>query len=73
MYNGSKSAFQTPLTIEEMVSEIGDNHYFLPAIQREFVWTQEQIGKLFDSIMKGYPIGSFLFWISFWVSDKSNI
>lgn len=62
MYNGSKSAFQTPLTIEETVSEIGDNHYFLPAIQREFVWAQEQIEKLFDSIMKGYPIGSFLFW-----------
>ncbi|EGO9049092.1 DUF262 domain-containing protein, partial [Enterococcus faecalis] len=33
-----------------------------PALQREFVWKPEQIERLFDSIMKGYPIGSFLFW-----------
>ena len=36
--------------------------YFLPAIQREFVWKPEQIISLFDSIMRGYPISSFLFW-----------
>lgn len=35
---------------------------FLPAIQRPFVWEPEQIVKLFDSLMKGYPISSFLFW-----------
>src|SRR5438067_7871376 len=36
--------------------------YFLPAIQREFVWKPEQIRRLFDSIMRKYPISSFLFW-----------
>jgi uncharacterized protein with ParB-like and HNH nuclease domain len=36
--------------------------YFLPAIQREFVWRPSQIVQLFDSIMRGYPISSFLFW-----------
>lgn len=36
--------------------------YFLPAIQREFVWDSTRIVSLFDSIMKGYPISSFLFW-----------
>lgn len=36
--------------------------YFLPAIQREFVWQTKQIIQLFDSIMRGYPISSFLFW-----------
>ena len=36
--------------------------YFLPAIQREFVWRPAQIVQLFDSIMRGYPISSFLFW-----------
>ena len=35
---------------------------FLPAFQREFVWDQDQVIDLFDSIMRGYPIGSFLFW-----------
>lgn len=36
--------------------------YFLPAIQREFVWKPDQIVELFDSIMRKYPISSFLFW-----------
>lgn len=36
--------------------------YFLPAIQREFVWKPPQVYRLFDSIMQDYPIGSFLFW-----------
>jgi hypothetical protein len=36
--------------------------YFLPAIQREFVWRPDQIISLFDSILRGYPISSFLFW-----------
>ena len=36
--------------------------YFLPAIQRQFVWNQEKIISLFDSILRGYPISSFLFW-----------
>ena len=34
----------------------------LPAIQREFVWEHPKIVRLFDSLMRGYPIGSFLFW-----------
>ena len=38
------------------------NNYVLPAIQREFVWKPEQIAKLFDSLMQGYPFGTFLFW-----------
>jgi len=41
---------------------IQTNHYVLPAIQREFVWGIDQIQKLFDSLMRGYPIGSFLLW-----------
>src|SRR5690348_18478691 len=39
-----------------------NRQYFLPAIQREFVWKPEQVAQLFDSIMRGYPISSFLFW-----------
>ncbi|WP_380187694.1 DUF262 domain-containing protein [Iodobacter arcticus] len=39
-----------------------NQQYFLPTIQREFVWEPEQIMKLFDSIMRKYPISSFLFW-----------
>lgn len=39
-----------------------NSRYFLPAIQREFVWDQDQVIELFDSIMRGYPISSFLLW-----------
>mgnify|MGYP002776299748 CR=1 FL=1 len=33
----------------------------LPSIQRGFVWKPKQIEDLWDSILRGYPIGSFLF------------
>jgi uncharacterized protein with ParB-like and HNH nuclease domain len=50
------------LTIKDVILKIGRNEIYLPAIQRKFVWDREQIIKLFDSIMRGYPIGTFLFW-----------
>ena len=59
---GDIMAFQTPITIKEAIDNIHNNRYLLPAIQREFVWRPHQIERLFDSLMRGYPIGSFLFW-----------
>jgi len=47
--------------IKDVINGI-NRDYFLPAIQREFVWDTDQIEKLFDSILGDYPIGSFLFW-----------
>ncbi|MFC3167809.1 DUF262 domain-containing protein [Paracoccus fontiphilus] len=49
-------------TIESALNEIAKNNYVLPAIQREFVWRPEQIERLFDSLLQGYPFGTFLFW-----------
>lgn len=49
-------------TIKDVLQEIEDGRLFLPAIQRKFVWKEDQITKLFDSLMRGYPIGTFLFW-----------
>jgi hypothetical protein len=54
--------FQTPLPAEKVLEEIHRNSYVLPAIQREFIWSTDQIRMLFDSLLRGYPIGSFLFW-----------
>ncbi|WRC81132.1 DUF262 domain-containing protein [Helicobacter pylori] len=52
-------------TIKEVVDEL-NVRYFLPDIQREYVWLkkadEKKIEQLFDSILRGYPIGSFLFW-----------
>lgn len=55
-------SFQTPITISAAIGNIENNQYLLPAIQREFVWSHEKIEWLFDSIMRNYPISSFLFW-----------
>src|SRR5690554_1052837 len=55
-------AFQTPITIKEAIDKINRNEYLLPSIQREYEWTQKQVVELFDSLMKEYPINSFLFW-----------
>ncbi len=49
-------------TIKEIIENIEHNEAYLPAIQRKFVWTKCKIEQLFDSLMRGYPIGSFLFW-----------
>lgn len=49
-------------SIKEVMEMIGRNEVYLPAIQRKFVWKYEQIESLFDSIMRNYPIGMFLFW-----------
>lgn len=55
-------AYETPLTIAEVMSDISANKYVFPSIQREYVWSTEQIETLFDSLMRDYPIGTFLFW-----------
>ena len=55
-------SFQTPITIAEAIENIDQGQYLLPAIQREFVWSHYKIEWLFDSLMRGYPISSFLFW-----------
>ncbi|MFV9650196.1 DUF262 domain-containing protein [Pseudomonas marginalis] len=49
-------------TIKQLLNKVASQEYILPAIQREFVWWPEQICRLFDSLMQGYPFGTFLFW-----------
>lgn len=49
-------------TIKKIMQEIEHGKVYLPAIQRKYVWADNQITRLFDSIMLGYPIGTFLFW-----------
>ncbi|MBN1872599.1 MAG: DUF262 domain-containing protein [Anaerolineae bacterium] len=53
-------------TIRRMVSYLNneekDGGFWLPNIQRSFVWKEEQIERLFDSIMREYPISTLLIW-----------
>ncbi len=54
--------FESAKHVEQVLREIHAREYLLPAIQREFVWDTAEIVKLFDSLLRGYPVGSLLFW-----------
>jgi uncharacterized protein with ParB-like and HNH nuclease domain len=53
------------LSIKSVVEEINKS-FFIPDIQREYVWLrnpdERKIEQLFDSLLRGYPISSFLIW-----------
>lgn len=49
-------------SIRAIIEDVNSRRIYLPAIQRKYVWGDSQVTKLLDSIMLGYPIGTFLFW-----------
>lgn len=51
-----------PMTIATALRQIQNHTLILPAIQREYVWKPSQVIRVFDSVMRGYPVGSFLSW-----------
>lgn len=57
------------ISIYEAMMHIKEGRYVMPAFQRQFVWSMEQIEKLWDSILLDYPIATFLFWHV----DDSNV
>jgi len=52
------------LSIRQIIQKINDGEIRIPAFQREFVWEPDRVQFLMDSIYKGYPIGTVLFWRS---------
>lgn len=50
------------LDLEELVRMAWDGRIRVPHFQRDFRWGWEDVRRLFDSIVKGYPIGSLLLW-----------
>ena len=70
MENKQESSFKYPITISDAIAKIEERKFLLPAIQRKFVWSSEQIEVLFDSIMRDYPINSFMMWNV--TSDKTK-
>lgn len=57
------------ITIFRALENIRDGRYAMPAFQRQYVWSMEQIERLWDSILLDYPIATFLFWHL----DNSNV
>ena len=46
----------------DLISEINNGIIKIPKFQREFVWSIDKTAQLLDSILKGYPIGTFILW-----------
>ena len=46
----------------DLISEIQKGQIKVPKFQRNFVWSLEKTAQLLDSILKGYPIGTFILW-----------
>ncbi len=57
----------TPEKIDKIINRINSGDIRIPAFQRAYVWKQNQILELLDSVVKNYPIGSVLLWST---SDK---
>ncbi|NIZ05474.1 DUF262 domain-containing protein [Pseudoalteromonas sp. HF66] len=53
--------YEKAISIQDAINSI-NREFLLPAIQRKFVWSSQQICLLFDSILRGYPINSFMMW-----------
>ncbi len=49
-------------TVRKLIGRVQDGAVRVPSFQRQLRWKQADVVKLFDSILKGYPIGSLLFW-----------
>jgi hypothetical protein len=50
------------LTIREILDTVVRGQIRIPAFQRGFVWEPDRVAYLMDSIYKGFPFGSLLFW-----------
>lgn len=51
-----------PVKYSDLISEIETGQVKIPQFQRKFVWGINDSAKLLDSILKGYPIGTFIYW-----------
>ena len=45
-----------------LFTDIDKGRIKIPQFQRDFVWTKAQTAALIDSILKGFPIGTFILW-----------
>ncbi|MFY2560700.1 DUF262 domain-containing protein [Corallococcus terminator] len=52
----------TAFSIEDLMDKVQRGEVRIPSFQRPLKWTSEDIRALFDSVYRGYPIGTLLFW-----------
>lgn len=49
-------------TLYGLLSQIEKDKIVLPAMQRPFVWKEDRIYRLIDSLLRGFPIGAVMLW-----------
>lgn len=53
-----------PSKVIDLLTDVKNGRIGLPDLQRPFVWKDNKIRELLDSMMKGYPIGYIMLWSS---------
>ena len=53
-----------PSKVADLLSDVKNGRIGLPDLQRPFVWKDNKVRELLDSMMKGYPIGYIMLWTS---------
>ena len=53
-----------PSKVSDLLSDVKNGRIGLPDLQRPFVWKDNKVRELLDSMMKGYPIGYIMLWSS---------
>ena len=54
----------SPVKVGDLVKDVRNGRIGLPDLQRPFVWKDNKVRELFDSMLKGYPIGYIMLWES---------
>ncbi len=52
----------TGYSLTHLIEDIKHGNIALPDIQRPFVWSAAKVRDLFDSMYRGYPVGTLMFW-----------
>lgn len=52
----------TTFSISHLIDKIDTGELGLPELQRPFIWKDAKVRDLFDSMMRGYPIGYLMLW-----------
>ncbi len=61
-----------PSTVEYLIQNVKNGRIGLPDLQRPFVWKDNKVRDLLDSMFKGFPIGFIMLWESPTNYDRSN-
>lgn len=52
----------TTYSVDDLVGRVGKGEIALPDLQRPFVWDTSKVRDLFDSLYRGFPVGSLHLW-----------